>query len=123
MLVAQQLKDASNFKVFLGSTAPENLTGEIKKFNPTHLIIVDIVETGDKPGAIVLIDPKDAGGISFSTHRLPLKMMVEYLLKFLKCKVIIIGIQPKTLALGSQPSQEAVKAVNKVVKMVKEIAI
>jgi len=32
--------------VVSGDTAPENVTGEIKKFRPTHLLILDAADTG-----------------------------------------------------------------------------
>ena len=41
MLTAEKLfklvakKSTSRLKIFFGSTAPENLTGDIKRFNPT----------------------------------------------------------------------------------------
>ena len=44
-------------KVFIGDTAPENLTGEIKKFRPTHLVILDAVDMGRRPGTAELIEP------------------------------------------------------------------
>ncbi len=59
LLVAEELKKIKNpkLKVFFGSTAPENLTGEIIKYKPTHIIIVDSVDMDQKPGSILLIDP------------------------------------------------------------------
>src|SRR5665647_2924663 len=102
LIVAEELKKIKNLKlkVFLGSTAPENFTGEIIKFKPTHILIVDSVDTDQKPGFILLINPDEVGGVSFSTHMLPVKMMVDYLLASLECEIIIIGIQPKILLFG-----------------------
>jgi hydrogenase maturation protease len=46
----------SALRIFMGETAPENLTGEIKKFRPTHLVILDAADAGGKrPGSITLI--------------------------------------------------------------------
>jgi hydrogenase 3 maturation protease len=101
--LAKTLK-TSKAKVFLGDTAPENLTGEIRKFKPTHLIIIDSADFELKPGSIMIFDPGDIAGISFSTHRLPLKLIADYLHGAIKCKTVIIGIQPKGLKFDSEVS-------------------
>ncbi len=102
---------APELKVFMGHTAPENLTGEIKKFKPTHLIIIDAADLDGQPGEIVLIEPENVGGTSFCTHSLPTKVMTDYLLQSFNFQIIIIGIQPKTLAVGALPSKEVIGAV------------
>ena len=121
MLVAEKLhkrctKNGSNplLEVFLGATAPENLTGEIKRFSPSHLIIVDAADTGAEPGTINVIPPENVAGISFSTHQMPLKLMVDYLNQSFECKIMIIGIQPGVLKFGQSPSKEVLKSVAQV---------
>ena len=123
LLVAEELKKIKNLKlkVFLGSTAPENFTGEIIKHKPTHIIIIDSVDTDQKPGFILLISPEEVGGISFSTHMLPIKMMVDYLLASLKCEIIIIGIQPKILTFGEIMSEEVKKSTRQVSDIIQQI--
>ena len=107
-------------KVFIGATAPENLSGQIKRFNPTHLVIIDSADFGKPAGRVRLIERQELDGITFCTHRLPLKIMVDYLAQAINCAAIIIGIQPKTISFGSLPSKEVEKAVGKVYSMVKE---
>jgi len=123
MVAAEIIQKAAHggLKVFLGATAPENLTGEIKKYAPSHLLIIDAADTASKPGTISLIDPKTVGGISFSTHMMPLKIMVDYMLKSIRCKAIIIGIQPKVLKFGSEPSPEVISSAKEVAKVILEI--
>lgn len=109
LLVAERLQGKPGINVILGGTAPENFTGEIKRIKPSHLIIVDSAEFGEKPGSVRLIEPSEVGGYSFSTHSLPMKVMVDYLTNDFPCEVMIIGIQPGSLAFGS-PMAEAVRA-------------
>ncbi|MEI8218324.1 MAG: hydrogenase maturation protease, partial [Elusimicrobiota bacterium] len=92
-----------------GYTAPENITGEIRKFAPSHLIIIDAADTSDTPGTISFINPDDIAGISFSTHMMPLKILVDYITADTKCLIAIIGIQPQTLTFG-QPVTPAITA-------------
>ena len=98
-------------KFFIGATAPENLTGEIKKFQPSHLIIIDSIDSNAPPGQIIILDRENVDGVSFCTHNLPVKVMIDYLLKFCTCRVIIIGIQPKDITVGGPVSKEVRQAV------------
>ncbi len=50
-------------------------------------------------------------------------MLIEYLKQFLKCEVIIIGIQPKSLEFGSEPSAEMKNAAHRVTEMIKDIVL
>ncbi|MCX5647206.1 MAG: hydrogenase 3 maturation endopeptidase HyCI [Phycisphaerae bacterium] len=107
-----EIKTASaQLAVFLGGTAPENLTGEIKRFGPTHLVIIDAADLDAEPGTITIMDPDRIGGTTFCTHSLPLKVMIDYLLQSFDCHVTIIGIQPKSLAVGAPVSKEVLDAV------------
>jgi hydrogenase 3 maturation protease len=108
----------SGLKVFFGETAPENLTGEIKKFKPTHLIIIDSADIDAKPGTIILLKPGQLQGISFCTHQLPLQILTKYLEKSLKCKIAIIGIQPKTLAFNKPVCAPVKKAVKEIAQAI-----
>jgi hydrogenase 3 maturation protease len=118
ILVAQRVgertgnrKTPPEIATFIGATAPENLTGEIKRFQPTHLVIVDAADLNAEPGTITLMDPDSIGGTTFCTHSLPLKVMIDYLLDSFECHVTIVGIQPKSLAVGAPVSQEVLDAV------------
>jgi hydrogenase 3 maturation protease len=51
-----------NLLLCAGETAPENFSGKIKGFAPTHLLVLDAADLGRAPGAIVEIQPKDVGG-------------------------------------------------------------
>jgi len=115
MFVAKNINKALNknskVRVFLGGIAPENLTGDIKKFNPTHLIIVDCADFKKKPGTILLIGPKDLSGVSFSTHTLPLNILADYIARDINCETLIIGIQPKTIEFEKPVSKEVKQAI------------
>ncbi|MFA5090906.1 MAG: hydrogenase 3 maturation endopeptidase HyCI [Candidatus Omnitrophota bacterium] len=110
-------------KVFLGYTAPENLTGEIKRFGPSCLLIVDSADLRKKAGTLALIESCDIRGVSFSTHALPLSIMADYLLKSFSCKVLFLVIQPKALDFGSSISLAVKKNVQKAASAAKNIIL
>ncbi|MCX5686329.1 MAG: hydrogenase maturation protease, partial [Candidatus Omnitrophica bacterium] len=96
-------------KIFIGGTAPENLTGVIKKFKPSDILIVDALEMNRKPGEAILIDPAGQGfGVTFSTHTMPAKILADYFLKSFKCRITMIGIQPKSIEFGFRPASKSV---------------
>jgi hydrogenase 3 maturation protease len=111
----------SKLKVFLGGTAPENFSGEIKKFNPRQLIIVDSAELNQPAGTVKLIAPDKIGGVSFCTHQLPLKIFIDYLLNSLKCDIIVIGIQPKIIDFGEAVSPPVKKAAKLVAQAIVDV--
>ena len=121
VLAVGGLTNTSKFHIFIGATAPENLTGEIKKYNPTHIIIIDSADLGQKPGTVKIFDPQQITGDSFSTHRLPLKMLAEYLRVSLNCDIMVIGIQPKSVKFSDSVCPEVQEAVNKLSQIIKEI--
>ena len=118
LLVAEALKDKPSLNVINGGTAPENFTGEIKKLQPTHLIIVDSAEMKKEPGFVKLIEVNEVSGYSFSTHSLPMNVMTDYLLKYFPCEIIILGIQPKSLGFGEKPSQPVKTAAREVAEAI-----
>ena len=62
-----------------GGPAPENRTGELRRFAPDLVLIVDAAEMGEPSGAVLWISEDDVDGMSASTHSLPLSMLVHYL--------------------------------------------
>jgi hydrogenase 3 maturation protease len=116
ILVAESIiKKTKKIKVFLGFTAPENLSGEIVRFKPSHIVIVDTADIKQKPGTVLLLNAGDlADGASFSTHKLPPKVMMDYFSKKLKCKIFILGIQPKSVKFDAAVSKEVKNSVKEV---------
>lgn len=103
-------KKPERIRVFIAGSAPENLTGEIKRFNPTHVLIVDAADIGKSPGEALLFGPEEAGGFSFCTHRLPTRIFAQYLAQSIACDIAIIGVQPKNVDFGLTCSKEIEKS-------------
>jgi hydrogenase 3 maturation protease len=99
--LASLLDEALEEKVHLvnGSTAVESVTGAIIKLKPSHVLFVDAADLAQSPGHMELIDKDAISGITFSTHMLPLKIVIDYLhLSFEgKVQIDVVGIQPRCL--------------------------
>jgi hydrogenase 3 maturation protease len=100
--------------LFGGETAPENFSGSILRFAPTHLLIVDAADIGIAPGHFADICPEDVGGPSYCSHMLPIKIMVDYLVQETGAKVTLLGIQYRTLEFDGAMSPEVTAAVDTV---------
>jgi hydrogenase maturation protease HycI len=110
-------KRPATLAVFAGHTAPENITGEVRRFlkgRRGHIILVDAADMGTKPGTVRLLSHTEIGGTSFSTHVLPLAILISYLRSQLKCGISVIGIQPRDTAFGKKPSSVVTRAVKAV---------
>jgi hydrogenase 3 maturation protease len=95
-----------------GGAAPENFTGEIVRFEPDLVVLVDAAHLGREPGAVEVIAPERVGGLSFSTHMLPVPIFLDYLLRTIGCRTLVIGIdivQKEVLAPVSPPVTRAVR--------------
>lgn len=92
--------------------APENSTGELRKFAPDLVLLVDAAEMGEEPGTVQLISEEAIDGMSASTHSLPLSMLTRYLTLETNCKVILLGIQPRSNEVGETISEEVSQAID-----------
>ncbi len=88
------LADQEQVLLLAGSTAPENFTGEIRRYQPDLLLLVDAAHIGGEIGRIAEIDLAEIRGMDFSTHMLPLDVMLRYLAQEVGCRIRILGIQP-----------------------------
>jgi hydrogenase 3 maturation protease len=122
-VIEKRTSGNKDIKVLFGTTAPENYTGEIKKHLPTHIIIIDAAELGKKPGEVGIIEEADIGGVSFSTHMLPTRMVIDYLRMFLSSEIITVGIQPERLEFDSKPTETVRKAAEALGEFISESLI
>jgi hydrogenase maturation protease len=98
-------------KVILAHNAPENFTGDIRKFGATHVLIVDVAAGGFAPGTLFLFDPAEIRDDDASTHRAPLSLLADFLAKTVGCRVLVLGIEPKSFEPGASLSPEVSAAV------------
>ena len=112
-LVAIRLGDLTGqARAFYGDVAPENLTGEIKRFHPELLLVIDIVDAGLAVGELAVIPLEKISGVSFSTHKLPLPIMLDYLEQEIACRIVVLGIQATNLEFMSEMTPEVSQTVD-----------
>lgn len=107
--------------IFFGSTAPENLTGEIKRYKPDHLLMIDTIEISQKPGTMLVVASDEIGeNVSFSTHKIPSKILADYFKKSLGCKITMVGVQPANIDFGKKMSKTVKSACKEIAIAIKD---
>ena len=88
--------DCSRFLFINGGSAPENILGEIRVFQPEIIVFIDAAVLGGAPGTVRVIDAsrEKISGISFCTHSLPLTIIADYIRQAIPCEIFVIGIEP-----------------------------
>ena len=80
--------------VFFAGTVPESITAPLRRYRPDHTIFLDAADMGAPPGTIAVIDPRNMQADLFSTHVLPLSVVMDYVEQEIGSGVTLLGIQP-----------------------------
>lgn len=107
--------DPDRFLILDAGHAPENRTGELRRFAPDVVIIIDAADIGETPGTVQLIPEQSIDGMSASTHSLPLSMLARYLKLEMNCEVMFLGIQPDSTEPGEIVSERVMQAMEEIV--------
>ena len=112
---------AEGWKAIDCGMLPENYSSVVRKERPELLVIVDATDMGLEPGSIRAIPKEKIGGLALSTHSMPLSLLID-LLEPHCGKVVLVGIQPKTIADTVGLSPEAQQAAEKAIEKLKSSA-
>jgi len=119
-MLQRELSACDHIQVINAGIVPENFIGVLERFDPRLIIMLDSACMDKTPGETRWIDWQSLSGISLSTHSFPLNIIADYLAHDLDCEVILIGIQPKSTAFGSNLSPEVRLAVDEIVSWITE---
>ncbi len=112
-------KKDKSWKVFYGEDTPESQFHKIREFAPDLLVVCDAT-TGNKVGSVELIDLSDDKEYMYSTHNVPMPVLISYLRKFcpivlfLGLNVDIINVLDINPELSSEAKEMAIKALDKI---------
>lgn len=112
-LLASRIKDKVPYTVYDAGSSPENYLGKIVKEKPDTVIVIDAVDFGGKPGEFRVLGAEDIKTVNlFFTHNASVTLMINYLQNNLKLDIIILIIQPKTVAFSDKLSQEVAESLS-----------
>lgn len=101
---------------------PENYGGWVPKQELEAVVFVDAVEFGGEPGECRVIPLEKLMVSASATHRMSLHYTVMYLRDEWEGDAILVGIQPKSLALGDGLSEEAAAGVSELAAVIQGAA-
>ncbi|WP_292779107.1 hydrogenase maturation protease [Methanobrevibacter sp.] len=100
-----------------GGSVPENFTGLIKKINPSHIIIIDASLMNMEAGEINIVNKDNIVDISISTHSMSLAYLIRYLELENEFNILFIGIEPESMDLSFELSDNVKESSNGLVKL------
>lgn len=115
LLARETNADLGHIIIIQAGHAPENVAGDLRRFAPKSVLLIDAADMGEEAGSISLIPMEQIDGISASTHSLPLSMLARYLNLELNCEVVLLGIQPKSIEPWEILSVEVTQAIDTIV--------
>jgi len=101
-------------------TVPESFTGVLREFRPTHVLMIDAAHFDGAPGEARIIPTQMICDVCISTHKLPLTVLSDYIEGTLGAKVVLVGVQPRSIAFGTEITPELKAAARKVAAVVHE---
>lgn len=119
ILVARKLIGAAglpaDFLAIEGGSIPENASGPLRRFKPDLVILVDAADMGEEIGTIQWLLKDQIGGMSASSHTIPLSVFGGFLEVELGCQVEYLGIQPGQLEFDGGLCPKVAKSVQSIV--------
>lgn len=121
-LVANWLCGAPGLRVIEAEEVPESFIGEIVAAGPDTVVLVDAVDLGAEPGSVAVVEKDEIAAGLPTTHRMPLSLLMEVVRRRTSADVLLLAIQPSTLAFGAPPSPEVAASARRVADMLALLA-
>lgn len=97
----------------------ENVLGKLRVKNLGLLIIIDALDMGRPSGTIQLFDLDQVTDAFFTTHNIPLRLILQSLQDHVT--TVLLGIQPGSVEVGERLSRNAGKARKTIVNVIGEM--
>lgn len=111
-LLARRISGHTAYIVYDAGLSPENYLGKIIQEAPDTVLLVDAVDFAANPGDFKLFASDELQKLNFfCTHNSSLILLVEYLNKNIKSRILILAVQPKSLSFGEDLSPEIDKTL------------
>jgi len=119
--VIHELQDnllpTDTFLLIEAGSAPENLTGQLRRFAPHTVLLIDAVDMGQPSGMIQYVDLEDKIIESVSsTHALSLRLFATYIKTEFNCDVHLMGIQAEQMTLDTPLSASVQSSTDHIIQ-------
>ena len=118
--VAASLAGAEGWTAIDCGTALANASGIVSRESPDLLVLVDAARMGLAAGAVRRLPTDGTDRMLASTHGLPLPFVIDRMRAHVG-EVILLGIEPASLALGEALSPEVATAAEWLVERLRRL--
>ena len=112
---------SSNVLIENVGSVPEGFARPLAEFGAERVIMIDAADMRKPVGHIELVTKNRIGGISISTHSMPLSFLMMYLEQETGGQTILLGIQPKSIQFGEGLTQEIQEVVDRVIDVLRNL--
>lgn len=100
------LPNGRRVTVLMAEEVPESWVGPAVAARPDTVLLVDAAEMGAEPGSAALLEPEDLPAGATFTHRTPLSLLSTYLRRETGARVLLLAVQPLSVAWDDAMSPE-----------------
>jgi len=113
--------DHPNVMIENVGSVPEGFARPLAKFGAKRIIMIDAADMRKTPGHVELVTKNRIGGISISTHSMPLSFLMMYLEQETGGESILVGIQPKSLQFGEGLTPEIQEVSDNIISSIERL--
>jgi hydrogenase 3 maturation protease len=112
--ISTHLEEKPYIKVITAEASIENYIGKINSVHHDLLVIIDCVDMQLPPGSYDLIPADRVRDLTFNTHNISLRKLSGFFEK----EVLILAIQPASIAFGENLSYLVLEACNEIIDLI-----
>jgi hydrogenase maturation protease len=114
--ISTRIKETEHIKVVTPEVSIENYIGKINSIDHDILVLIDCVDMNRPAGSFDLIPVEQVKDLTFNTHNISLKKLSEFFRK----EVLILAVQPESIAFGENLSYIVQAACNKIIELINQ---
>jgi len=112
--ISTRIRETDNIKVITAEVSIENYIGKINSTDHNTLVVIDCVEMNRPAGSFDLIPVEQVSDLTFNTHNISLKKLSG----FFRNELLILAIQPETIAFGENLSYIVHEACDRIIEII-----
>lgn len=116
VFISTRIKETEHIKVVTPEVSIENYIGKINSIDHDILVLIDCVDMNRTAGSFDLIPVEQVSDLTFNTHNISLKKLSGFFRK----EVLILAIQPESIAFGENLSYIVHAACNKIIEIINQ---
>jgi len=120
-IVAGKTNGAPGVRVIDAQEVPENYLRLVVDWRPDTVVLIDSVDLKATPGSVAVLEKDGTASYWPSTHRLPINLLMNYLERETRARIVLVAIQPCQTAFSQLMSAAVSSSVDAIARILNEI--